>query len=63
MQRTKARIGKEGRMGRLVAARHFENTDRVLFCRFAISLIISKLISMIFRSRWSSVTQSLPEIY
>ena len=30
----KARIETEGRMGRLVAARHFKNTDRVLFCHW-----------------------------
>lgn len=63
MQRMKERIEKEERMGRIVAVRHFKNTDRVLFCRFGISQIISKLISVIFCLVWSSVTLSLPEIY
>lgn len=63
MQRMKEKIEKERRMGRLVAGRHFKNTDRPLVCRFGISQIFSKLISMIYPLLRSSVTPSLPEIY
>lgn len=46
----------EGAMSRLHAARHFKNTDRLLFCHFTSSEIISNLISIIFGPLCSSGT-------
>lgn len=47
-------------MSRLHAARHFKNTDQLLFCHFTSSEIISNLISIIFSPLCSSGTPSPP---